>query len=170
MNTLSVGRTSYHYSGGGSSADGSLVLGSNSILSVGTAANLGVVNIGLNSDDSGGSMATGVLDARDGSIDLRLSELNVGYGERGKAATGTFTMGSGSEVNVGTVRIGTGTNATGTVNLTAGVMTANTINLDAGAFNFTGGRLAVETFHGTLNQEGGTLAPGLSPGTTQALQ
>lgn len=75
-------------------------------------------------------------------------------------------MGSGATVDATTVNIGMGTNATGTVNLEGGVMTANTVNLDSSAFNFTGGRLAVGTFNGTLNQQGGTLAPGLSPGIT----
>jgi hypothetical protein len=75
-------------------------------------------------------------------------------------------MGTNDVVDVTTVNIGTGTNATGTANLTGGLMTANTINLDEGAFHFTGGRLAVNTFNGTLDQQGGTLAPGVSSATT----
>lgn len=75
-------------------------------------------------------------------------------------------MGANDVVDVTTVNIGTGINATGTANLTGGLMTANTINLEEGAFNFTGGRLAVNTFNGTLDQEGGTFAPGVSSATT----
>jgi hypothetical protein len=99
-----------------------------------------------------------------------LSELNVGYhsGTLG-TATGTFTTGRGTFVTSSNVRIGSGHEATGTVNLDAGYLAAETITLGSGGtFNFTGGRLAVETFDGTLstvgalNQEGGTLAPGFS--------
>jgi hypothetical protein len=75
-------------------------------------------------------------------------------------------MGANTVVDVTTVNIGAGTNATGTVNMTDGLMTANTVNLDEGAFNLTGGRLAVNTFNGTLDQQGGTLAPGVSSDTT----
>jgi hypothetical protein len=75
-------------------------------------------------------------------------------------------MGADVSVDATTVNIGTGTNASGTVNLAGGLMTADTINVDEGAFNFTGGRLAVNTFNGTLDQQGGALAPGVSSDTT----
>ena len=75
-------------------------------------------------------------------------------------------MGANTTVDATTVNIGTGANASGTVNLTGGLMTADTVNLEEGAFNFTGGRLAVNTFNGTLDQQGGTLAPGVLPNTT----
>ena len=53
-----------------------------------------------------------------------------------------------------------------TVNLSAGVLNANSINRNTSAFNFTGGTLHVQTFNGTLVNNGGTLAPGTSAGTT----
>jgi T5SS/PEP-CTERM-associated repeat protein len=48
-----------------------------------------------------------------------------------------------------------------------GTVTANAIqHTSGGTFAFTGGTLHVNTFHGNLNNSGGTLAPGTSPGTT----
>ncbi len=147
-------------------ADGTLVLGGNSVLNVGTPTVRADLNLGWNESSNAASDATGVLNALDGTANLRLNEFNIGRSVRGQSATGTFSMGSNANVDVNVVNIGTGTNATGTVNLTGGLMTANIINLDQGAFNFTGGRLAVNTFNGTLTDKGGTLAPGVAPNTT----
>ncbi len=53
----------------------------------------------------------------------------------------------------------------GTVNFASGSLTADTIDHTRGGdFNFTGGTLAVNTFQGNLNNQGGTLSPGNSPG------
>jgi len=59
----------------------------------------------------------------------------------------------------------------GTVNLQGGQISAFSITLqDSGSsFNFTGGRLSVGTFDGDLNNQGGTVAPGGSPGLTQVV-
>ena len=54
----------------------SLTLGSNSTLVVGTPAARADLTIGLN---NAGGTATGLLDARQGTIDLHLTNLNVGY-------------------------------------------------------------------------------------------
>ena len=151
---------------GAGTADGTLVLGSNSVLNVGTPSARSDLHLGWNDSNNAVSDATGVLDALNGTANLRIGTMNIGRSTRGQSATGTFSMGNNANVDVNVVNIGTGTNATGTVNLTGGLMTANTINLDEGAFNFTGGRLAVNTFNGTLMQEGGTLAPGVAPNTT----
>ena len=163
-NDLSLGRQ--YTSTGVGTADGTLVLGSNSVLNVGTPTSRANLSLGVNDSNNAASDATGVLNALDGTANLRLGELNIGRSSRGQSATGTFSMGDNVNVDVNAVNIGTGTNASGTVNLTGGLMTANTINLDKGAFNFTGGRLAVNTFNGTLTDQGGTLAPGVAPGTT----
>ncbi len=52
--------------------------------------------------------------------------------------------------------------------LTDGTLNAGNIEVrGSSAFNFNGGRLAVDNFTGNLVNNGGTLAPGNSPGTTQ---
>jgi hypothetical protein len=171
-NDLSIGyKIDTAFNSSASNAAGSLILGSNSTLVVGTPSARANLTIGGNANTQG--TVTGLLDARQGTIDLHLTNLNVGYTSQGGAATGTMTMGSGSAVNATTVNIGSGTNATGTFNLTGGLLIAQTINVGAAdVFNFTGGRLAVGTFNNTLNpeglnQQGGTLAPGnTSPGRT----
>ena len=172
LNDLSIGyKIDTAFNSSASNAAGSLILGSNSTLVVGTPSARANLTIGGNANTQG--TVTGLLDARQGTIDLHLTNLNVGYTSQGGAATGTMTMGSGSAVNATTVNIGSGTNATGTFNLTGGLLIAQTINVGAAdVFNFTGGRLAVGTFNNTLNpeglnQQGGTLAPGnTSPGRT----
>jgi len=136
------------------------------VLNVGTPTSRADLNIGWNDSNNAASNATGVLDALTGTANLRLNEMNIGRSVRDQTATGTFSIEANDVVDVTTMNIGTGTNATGTANLTGGLMTANTINLDEGSFNFTGGRLAVNNFNGTLAQEGGTLAPGVSSDTT----
>jgi hypothetical protein len=83
-------------------------------------------------------------------------------------ATGMLTTGLGSTITATTTHIGTGTYATGTVNMDGGLFAAETINMGAGGtFNFTNGRLGIGTFNtyngiGSLDQQGGTLAPGFS--------
>ena len=80
-------------------------------------------------------------------------------------------MGTNNSVTSTTVNVGTGSNAAGTVNLQAGRLVAETINANGpdSTFNFTGGRLGLGgdtlttgTFNGSLDQKGGTLAPGFS--------
>lgn len=86
----------------------------------------------------------------------------------GQGGTGTFTQTGGTHT-VGTLSIGTGLSGNGTFNMQGGTLTAGTIdsvNAGVSAFNFTGGTLAVGTFIGNLVNNGGTLAPGASPGTT----
>ena len=71
---------------------------------------------------------------------------------------GTMTV-AGGVVNAATM-----TND-GTFNFTGGTVDATTID-NNGTFNFSGGTLNVDTFNGDLNNTGGTLGPGHSPGTT----
>lgn len=108
---------------------------------------------------------------------------------------GTFSITGGTLNNPGSLRIGlegtgvvnqtggtvnTGTTSgnislansggSGTYNLQGGVLNASGGVIEAGFagsdFNFTGGKLMnVGSFGGTLEQEGGILAPGASPGT-----
>jgi hypothetical protein len=170
---LSIGRKASMRGSG--TADGSLTLGSHSILHVGTTEAPAVVNIGMNESTAeypygGYGDATGLLDATQGTADFHLSELNVGYNKWDSgAATGTLTTGPASTITATTVNVAKGKNATGTVNMDGGLLMAETINMGAGGtFNFTDGRLGIGTFNtylgsGSLDQQGGTLAPGYSP-------
>lgn len=87
----------------------------------------------------------------------------------GQGGVGSFTQSGGTHNVTGTLSLGTGGNGNGTFNMQGGTLTAGTIdsvNAGVSAFNFTGGTLAVGTFIGNLANNGGTLAPGASPGTT----
>jgi len=129
---------------------------------VGSTTSRASVNVGLNSTNLGN--AIGVLDARQGRLDIHAATFNVGT-SAGGAATGTFQSGAQTTIDATQINIGTGTNAKGTFALAAGTVKAQTITLGSGgSFKFTGGRLSFGTFNGTLNQEGGVLAPGSSPG------
>jgi len=155
------------YGGAPGVADGSLILGDNSHLCVGTVATPASVAVGYGAKGAG----TGLLNATRGNMELHLTALNVGRQVGyGGTATGAFAMGAKSLVTATSVEIGTrvdGT-ATGTVNLTGGLLAAETVNMGGGGtFNFTGGRLGIGTFNtyggtGALHQQGGTLAPGFS--------
>jgi hypothetical protein len=136
---------------------------------VGTAAAPAVLDIGRNYSTAysgGGGHPVGLLNATLGDMTAHLTELNVGRRSDIGAASGTLTTGDSTIVTATTANIGTGTNTTGTVNLKGGLFSADIINMGAGGtFNFTGGRLAVNTFNThshdpRLLQEGGTLAPG----------
>ena len=91
-----------------------------------------------------------------GSIWTNSSDLYVGY-----SGTGELTIDNGGTVDVGgTLYVRSG----GTATLNAGVLSADTINHTYGGnLNFNGGRLYVETFQGSLKNNGGTLCPGTSP-------
>ncbi|HCO92780.1 MAG TPA: hypothetical protein DIU00_02315 [Phycisphaerales bacterium] len=158
------------------SANGKLKLGSNSTLRVGTVDDLAVVNVGregyTNVYYKHDGSATGLLDATEGTAEFHLSELNVGRrapGWTGSTVTGTLNTGPGSTITATTANIGVGPDATGTVDMAGGLLTVETINMGAGGtFNFTEGRLGIGTFNtylesGSLDQQGGTLAPGFSP-------
>ena len=80
VNTLMIGAKTNAGSKG--TADGSLILGSNSSLHVGTVATPGIVTVGYNVASwvqGGAGSGTGLLDVTQGSVELHLSELNVGY-------------------------------------------------------------------------------------------
>ncbi len=74
----------------------------------------------------------------------------------------TMTVGNGATFDVGqTLRVWD----QGEVNLAGGTLSTDTVDdTHGGTFNFTGGRLEFNQFQGTLNNQGGTLAPGTSPG------
>ena len=57
----------------------------------------------------------------------------------------------------------------GAVTLADGSLKSSGMTLNSGAFHFLGGTLTVGTFNGDLIQQGGTLAPGNTPGTTDVI-
>ena len=77
-------------------------------------------------------------------------------------------MGQNTTLTANRAYVARGDNTTGVMNMNGGLFAANTVSLGSGAtFNFNGGRLAVNDFTtygsvGTLEQKGGTLAPGFS--------
>jgi T5SS/PEP-CTERM-associated repeat protein len=87
----------------------------------------------------------------------------VGYTMGGEAS---LTVKNGARLTTGTGPIAV--NATGEINLeSGGTLDANgPITLNDGDFNFLGGTLHVGAFNGNLVNQGGTLAPGDSPGHT----
>ena len=86
-------------------------------------------------------------------------------GQVGAGGDGIVTISNNGTLNAGTGAVTV--NAHGKVNLAGGTLNATTINhTRGGIFNFYDGRLSVDTFDGYLDQQGGTLAPGNSPGIT----
>jgi hypothetical protein len=70
----------------------------------------------------------------------------------------------------GEVVIGANPSAAAALNLSGGKLTAKTLSKGAGGtFNFTGGVLSAQTINFDLVNNGGTLAPGESPGTTNII-
>ena len=211
---LSIGRETGAATFATSRADGSLTLGSNSSITLGSAATPATLNIGWsqNTNSSGGASAsvTGVLDTTLGSFTADLSVLRIGQTSNRGTADGQFIVGNGVDLDGAAVNIGLGSGAIGTLtfvdnfagsfqaatvdlnaglfdfgnntlaigdagsilvqafDLTGGVLAGDTVDFDptTGTFDFSGGTLAVETFDGMLDQNGGTVAPGGSVGTT----
>lgn len=99
-----------------------------------------------------------------GSMWTNNNDLYVGGGNTSAGGTGTLHLEAGGTVDVtGTTRLW----STGTVNLSGGTLITDTVDhTDGGVFNFTAGTLSTSTFDGDLLNQGGTLAPGQSPGTT----
>ncbi|MEF8707535.1 MAG: hypothetical protein V5B38_01060 [Candidatus Accumulibacter propinquus] len=91
-------------------ANGSLTLGSNSTLHLGTAAAQATLNIGWSERGWGDGNATGVLDALAEStvLDLHLSELNVGRGNANGFGTGTLKWNQTEIIRASNVYFGRG--------------------------------------------------------------
>ncbi len=88
--------------------------------------------------------------------------------------SGTVTVEMGATLVTGTPTFPTNgittINATGTLRLQGGTLVAATIDhTHGGEFDFDSGSLSVVTFDGDLVNEGGTLAPGASAGSTTIL-
>ncbi|MDY0169321.1 MAG: PEP-CTERM sorting domain-containing protein [Thermoguttaceae bacterium] len=121
---------------------------------------------------SGGGSGTGTLDFAAGAVTAN----SVVLGDAGSGSgtgIGTLDMAGGSFTVSGPVTLGTGSaTSEGTINLSGGTLRAGTISKGAGqaVFNWTGGRLSVDSFGFDLLQTSSdgpsTLAPGNSIGTT----
>lgn len=73
-------------------------------------------------------------------------------------------------ISDGATVIGDHNSATAVLNLSGGKLTTKTLLKGAdGSFNFTGGVLSAETVGFTLTNNGGTIAPGNSPGVTHVM-
>ena len=173
--------------GGNKSAigKGSLVFGAGGgVLDLGTAGDRVDVYVGRQTVLTGG-WAGGVLDMSGGTFNAYIDQLVVGTKPdiAGGTTDGVVTMADGA-VDANTITLGERTTAgssgsvRGTFNLAGGTLTAGSIVKGAGNgnnggdeanFNFTGGVLHVGTFGFTLDQDGGTLAPGASIDTTYVL-
>ena len=130
--------------------------GTLNVLANGTAT-MGNTNVGQVSGSTGTVLVDGA------SAALNVARLGVGGTFAAAGGTGAVTI-NGGDLNVTNELTIWGT---GTINLSGGRLEANEIDdTHGGAFNFDGGDLTVDTFTGTLVQNGGTLTPGSSPGTT----
>ena len=169
---------------GGASADGSLTLGSNSVLQLGSGGAQSSLNIGFNSSPVAGT-ATGFFDASNdaASVAIDVAELNVGRGiDENRIGVGELIVGSAVSLSADTANIGTGDGSSGAIrfgdqtlsigdagnlniqilNFDGGLLTGDTIELDdtSGIFDFSGGTLAVDQFVGDLVQSGGVFDAG----------
>ena len=110
-----------------------------------------------------GSTGTAAVDGA-GSTWTNSDSLIVGGDGAAAGGTANLTVQGGGLVEVdGTLKIWN----TGTVTLDGGSIVVDTFDhTDGGTFNFIDGTLAVATFLGDLSQDGGTIAPGDSPGLT----
>lgn len=108
----------------------------------------------------------GVIRVEDAGSRLRVAgDMSVGGSEAAAGGSGYVLLAGGSIDVERTIKLW----QQGRLTLDHGHLAAQTI--DAGAegsiFDFNGGTLAVERFHGQLVNRGGTLAPGASPGRTE---
>ena len=105
---------------GPGTADGALALGSNSVLNIGTSTARADLSLGWNSSNNATSDATGVLDARDGTANLRLRELNIGRSVRGQSSTGTLQWDQSSVIDATRIYLSRGAGAVGTIETPVG--------------------------------------------------
>ena len=117
-NELTLGRETV--STGIGTAEGTLVLGSNSVLNVGTPTSRADLNIGWNDSNNAASDATGVLDALTGTANLRLNEMNIGRSVRGQTSTGTLQWNQPNAIDATAIYLSRGAGASGSIETPAG--------------------------------------------------
>ena len=103
-----------------------------------------------------------------GRYALTNGNLNVNDVIVGVSGEGTFDQNGGEHIVNGVMTIAKNDDGEGVYNLNGGVLDANHIIATGpnSQFNFNGGILAVDTFDGNLENIGGVLSPGNSPGLT----
>lgn len=176
----SIVRIGFNEAGGGGGV-GTYTIGGSAELHV--TGGLGRIELG------NGLNSVGTLNVNDNALVTMADDFRIGTGGQSgppvvNGGTGTvnqtggivrFGTVSGTDADPATVGILTvgGFFSTGTYNLSGGILdgTGGIITFSAGPvaadFNFTGGRIEdVSAINFFLEQEGGTLAPGASPGTT----
>jgi T5SS/PEP-CTERM-associated repeat protein len=149
-------------SGAGSSWDN----GSRMIVGNGGNGTLDISNGGSVSNTDGYigylNQGSGEVTVSGGANWTNAGNLYVGGNSSSAAGTGSLAASNGGTVTVGgELKIWD----TGTVDLAGGTLNTTTLS-NLGTFNFSGGTLSVDQFIGDLVNNGGTLAPGDSPGTT----
>ena len=126
------------------------------------------VNAFIGVATSGNNAGNGVVNVTgQGSAWNNSGDVSVGGDQFGVAGSGLVSISDNALVFVdGTMKL----YQPGTVNLSGGKLEVGILDLtelDATEnFNMTGGRLVVDSILGSFKQEGGTLAPGDSPGLT----
>jgi len=114
-----------------------------------------------------GQRGTAYLNVGGSAVLTTYGDFNLG-GFITSSGSGTVTQTGGTVDAKGSLRLGIGSGTTGIYNLQGGVLNATTITSGAGTatFNFTGGTLHAGNVQFALTNQGGTLAPGQSAGTT----
>ena len=120
VGAMSIGRVSS--SSGSGIADGSLILGSNSLLNVGTSVARANLTLGFNESSMGTSGATGILDALESAatVNLHLDELNIGRSLRGQTSTGILRWNQSEVIEATTIYLSRGSGAVGQIETPSG--------------------------------------------------
>lgn len=146
-------------------------------LAVSASNNSSTLTVGAGGEVSNAEASVGSSNGSNGVVTVTGSNAIWTSSEviLGGIGNGTLTIENGGLVNAGSnLLLGQSAGGSGTVNLTGGTLRLNNGIIEGGAgtstFNFTGGTLAnVASIRFDLDQQGGTLAPGNSPGTTEIL-
>lgn len=117
----------------------------------------------------GGQLRLGDQAGAQGTYNLSAGALDTRNTVVGVVGSGEFNQTGGTHTVQQAMTLEQNAGSSGVYNLSGGTLNATDIFLNTGAFNFTGGVLIVDTFTGNLVNNGGTLAPGNSPGTTRVI-
>jgi len=112
--------------------------------------------------DVAGNLVMGQISGSDSSYTLSAGSLTANGMEIGHSGNSVFTQTGG--VTMVAAKLGLG--SSGSYDLQGGTLDVNVIDTGTGNFSFTGGTLSVDSYLGNLVNNGGTLAPGNSPGVT----
>lgn len=158
---------------GGRKSDGSVSFGTpGGVLNLGSAGDrVNELRIGFNNTNTG-SNTVGSFDGTGGTVNAFVNSLTLGQHNAGNGSgKGTLTHEAGT-FDVTTVLLGNSdaggssandANTVGTLNLNGGTFKAGSIEQGNGTavVNFNGGVLVVDSFKLDMDQQGGTLAPGM---------